>query len=833
MSHYNGCGCDGGCNSCTSHNEIQQAVNDALALEKENLEQYESNTAQSATDAAKEAAKAAESASAAAQSQTNAETAAGTATQAASSVTNTAVVLEETAERIEQAQDLLEEHISALQTKPVYFEVSSPTSSLVLPETETVFNVRSIYVASARQDVGYGFTFDKATRTITLADGITADDIAETEEGFILITAICDVYSSDDPTSFPIILASTAGASNIGTFAGITVEGALTNNHTNDREQWRRSLAEAGLTLVDGSFEEGATVNNNTDAVWYIAGGQCYTWGSTFPRDVPAKSTPASSGGVAIGAWSSVDDATLRQELAAPDGAGMIGVKQPSVISAPPSLNLQKWLDDEVVNLRTRFGLSHDALPRQNTDNLQAAYDVLSQAGGARMRLPGAPAPYYFAPSVLSDTFDNFGEVIQASWGCIVARQGVLLEGDGIGRSIFHIELGNVGSYGIIAASPIGGGFRHLSLRGNSSVGGNSHGIFNANISADPIHQVCTNWLVEHVELSDLGSYGLGINNGDITNLRVSHVYIHNVGADGIDTKQRGPRKKNIGMHFSNIVVDGFGKRLTGCAGLDFHGVGQVTNLTVRNPALTDQTGFRMRTMDPTNEGENARMSHASNILVEAPPANNANIGVFIGSPDCVVQGAVARGVTDGFQIVGNASGAPDRSVISNAHAIDCAQYGFFVGTGVNDATLDTAYAIGCATGFRNQGTRTTYMRAIPVNCTTKFSSSSVAAPNERFIGSDTYGMTEYTSGAGTIIKEPKSDAADVEVRIKPKGASRLALMDGVGNRKIQIDQNGVGFNGTAPVGKATVNAAATDAASTTTLVNQIRSALITNGLAQ
>lgn len=230
MTQYNGCGCGGysECNSCTSNNEIQQAVNDALALEKENLEQYKTNAAYSATQAAGSAADAASSASAAAQSQTNAETAAGTATQAAVSVTDTAVVLEETAERIEQAQDLLEEQISAIQTKPVYFEVSTPTSSLVLPETETVFNVRSIYVASGRQDVGYGFTFDKATRTITLAEGITAEAIAETEEGFILITAICDVYSSDDPTSFPLILASNVGANNVGTSTGATVESRLT-----------------------------------------------------------------------------------------------------------------------------------------------------------------------------------------------------------------------------------------------------------------------------------------------------------------------------------------------------------------------------------------------------------------------------------------------------------------------------------------------------------------------------------------------------------------------------------------------------------------------------
>ncbi|WAK45170.1 hypothetical protein vBKpPHS106_62 [Klebsiella phage VB_KpP_HS106] len=307
MSHYNGCGCGGhkhnSCNSCTSHNEIQQAVNDALAFEKENLEQYENNAAQSAADAAKEAAKAVESASAAAQSQTNAETAAGTATQAASSVTNTAVVLEETAERLEQAQDLLEEQISALQTKPVYFEVSTPTNTLVLTETETVFNVRSIYVASARQDVGYGFTFDKVTRTITLAEGITADAIAEAEEGFILVTAICDVYSSDDPTSFPLILASNAGANNVGTLAGITVEEALSNNTVNTREQWKRHIADAGLNLVDGSFEEGATVNTSKDVVWHVAGGQCYLWGGELPKVIPEGSTPDSTGGISEFAW--------------------------------------------------------------------------------------------------------------------------------------------------------------------------------------------------------------------------------------------------------------------------------------------------------------------------------------------------------------------------------------------------------------------------------------------------------------------------------------------------------------------------------------------------
>lgn len=52
----------------------------------------------------------------------------------------------------------------------------------------------------------------------------------------------------------------------------------------NTRELWRRSLAEIGLTLVSGSFREGATVNDPTDSVWDIDGAQCYTWTGDFPH---------------------------------------------------------------------------------------------------------------------------------------------------------------------------------------------------------------------------------------------------------------------------------------------------------------------------------------------------------------------------------------------------------------------------------------------------------------------------------------------------------------------------------------------------------------------
>ena len=103
-----------------------------------------------------------------------------------------------------------------------------------------------------------------------------------------------------------------------------SITGINTNFEQNSREQWRRSLAEAGLTLVSGSFEEGAAVNSSTDAVWHIAVGQCYTWGGAFPKTVPSDSTPTSTGGSGPSAWVSVGDASLRTQLAAGGGVNLV-----------------------------------------------------------------------------------------------------------------------------------------------------------------------------------------------------------------------------------------------------------------------------------------------------------------------------------------------------------------------------------------------------------------------------------------------------------------------------------------------------------------------------
>lgn len=107
--------------------------------------------------------------------------------------------------------------------------------------------------------------------------------------------------------------------------AADSIEEQAASITVNTREQWRRTLAEIGLNLVVGSFEDGATVNNSTDAVWHIAGAQCYTWDGDLPKFVNSDSTPESSGSVGLGKWVSVGYSSLRNNLASISGHNLIG----------------------------------------------------------------------------------------------------------------------------------------------------------------------------------------------------------------------------------------------------------------------------------------------------------------------------------------------------------------------------------------------------------------------------------------------------------------------------------------------------------------------------
>ncbi|MEI7177147.1 GDSL-type esterase/lipase family protein [Pectobacterium carotovorum] len=74
-----------------------------------------------------------------------------------------------------------------------------------------------------------------------------------------------------------------------------------------------------------GTFEAGATLTDATQTLKYESDGNYYRWDGDFPKVVAAGSTPASTGGVAQGAWVNVTDLTLRTALSQFDGFKYVG----------------------------------------------------------------------------------------------------------------------------------------------------------------------------------------------------------------------------------------------------------------------------------------------------------------------------------------------------------------------------------------------------------------------------------------------------------------------------------------------------------------------------
>ncbi|MCE9913510.1 hypothetical protein LZ642_18140, partial [Hafnia paralvei] len=70
------------------------------------------------------------------------------------------------------------------------------------------------------------------------------------------------------------------------------------------------AISAFGYITMD-SFEDGNTLTLPNQVLRLKATGEYYRWDGTFPKVVPAGSTPESTGGIGLGAWLSVGQATL------------------------------------------------------------------------------------------------------------------------------------------------------------------------------------------------------------------------------------------------------------------------------------------------------------------------------------------------------------------------------------------------------------------------------------------------------------------------------------------------------------------------------------------
>lgn len=90
-------------------------------------------------------------------------------------------------------------------------------------------------------------------------------------------------------------------------------------------------LRDAGFRPAPFTFTTGGVLTTNDSdlgVLWPKASGgdgRYYIWKGLLPKTIPENSSPLTTGGISDSAWHPLDDIILRDDLAGPDGASLIG----------------------------------------------------------------------------------------------------------------------------------------------------------------------------------------------------------------------------------------------------------------------------------------------------------------------------------------------------------------------------------------------------------------------------------------------------------------------------------------------------------------------------
>ena len=114
------------------------------------------------------------------------------------------------------------------------------------------------------------------------------------------------------------------------------------------REALRRSYAEAGYNLVDGSFEAGGAVTTAIDVLLYEATGIAYAYSGTLPHAIGAGEIP-----VGNPLWVSKAEVTLLANLTTTGGASLIGCG-PDINGGHPTVS--DFIDGNAIPLSSVSG---------------------------------------------------------------------------------------------------------------------------------------------------------------------------------------------------------------------------------------------------------------------------------------------------------------------------------------------------------------------------------------------------------------------------------------------------------------------------------------------
>ena len=213
-----------------------------------------------------------------------------------------------------------------------------------------VDDVPAIDINGSRQYKNLGFTFDPLTSKISLVQELEPEDevvviingtpniynqidytlrevarvtnVKDTEVVYFSVGAVLSgykvIYDKETQRAYPLPADIVPGTTAVSLSSS-----AVLVHSAGSVDLGELAVSREEYVTLSGSFDTGVTVNTKNELVVFTDGK--YRWDGVLPKEVSAGSTPSTTGGIGLGKWVSVGDASLRSELSKSDGFLLIG----------------------------------------------------------------------------------------------------------------------------------------------------------------------------------------------------------------------------------------------------------------------------------------------------------------------------------------------------------------------------------------------------------------------------------------------------------------------------------------------------------------------------
>jgi hypothetical protein len=326
-----------------------------------------------------------------------------------------------------------------------------------------------------------------------------------------------------------------------------------------------------------------------------------------------------------------------------------------------------------VVDVR-KFGARGDGTGN-DTPAIMTGLEALNAAGGGVLFFP---AGTYL-----------LGQHVSATYA--IERIGMAnVKFQGAGREQTILKIGNNVGRGVISwAEATNCAIVGMTLDGNSDNNTltGRHGFRGRDING---------LLLQNIGVINTMGYGIGLQDGDISNIRIDDFFIKNTNNDGIDMKNKA--NSNSNCIITNGVIQDIG-RITEKPGIDIRGPATVSNIFIKL-AHVNTIGIRARKTAPA-EGTNGiggRYTSIANIYVDCGTVADTN-GIILDDPQVKLANATVLNSTGaGIWITADAGYCSvTNCVVDNTDQTTGTD--FQISSGNN--TLSNCHAWGGGAGFR------------------------------------------------------------------------------------------------------------------------------------